>query len=408
VRIDSGSGEVTYDLDDSAGPNHWYHIVYTWDRAAGLAGLHINGESVGVASIGTWIDPGAIFYLGGGNDGNVYSNGIFDEVRIYDRVLTEAEIADLASEPSSCPDVGDTHVTSLEVTGPSGPLGSIPGTYTASATAVDDSGDVVIYTFTADNGVDPQLVVGPQLESSAQLDLTEGSWTVRVTVDDNEFCAAAAEDSTAVTTVDIGPSCPEEGDTHVTSLEVTGPTGPLGQIPGTYTATASAVDDSGDAIRYTFTADNGVDPEVVVGPQAEASAQLDLTEGSWTITVAVDDDECPDAADDAEASTTIDVQTEAVGFFVRGNCNGDELVDISDAIYLLSYSFLGDVEDPACLAACDANADGSATGSTTDPVYILNFLFLGGPQPLAPYPLCGPGVGETDFALGCEESTCSP
>jgi hypothetical protein len=509
VRIDAGSGDITYDLANLSGPNNWYHIVYAWDRAAALAGLYLNGQNVGLATIGAWIVPGEIFYLGGGNELNTYGNGIWDDVRIYDRVLTDAEIAALGTEAPDCPTEGDTHVSALEVTGPTGPLGKVPGTYTATTTAADDSGDSISYTFTANNGVDPAKVAGPQAAASAQFDLTEGTWTIRVDVDDNLFCPDAAPDASTSTEVVVGPACPEAGDTHATALEVTGPTGPLGQVPGTYTATATATDDSGDAISYTFTADNGVDPATVVGPQAAASAQFELTVGAWTIRVEVDDDACPDVAGDATFSASVavspacpeagdthvtalevtgpaglipgtytatatasddsgdaiaytftadngvdpatvvgpqaaasaqfeltvgawtirvdvdddacpDIATDAAftasitvspagaGTFIRGNCNGDAMMDISDAIFLLTYSFLGGVEKPDCLAACDANGDGQAVGSTTDPIYILYNLFLGGPRPLDPFPGCGPGLLETDYTLGCETSTCTP
>jgi hypothetical protein len=40
----------------------------------------------------------------------------------------------------------------------------------------------------------------------------------------------------------------------------------------------------------------------------------------------------------------------------------------------------------------------------TDAVYLLNFNFLGGPPPAAPFPECGPGSLGTDEELGCEET----
>ena len=149
---------------------------------------------------------------------------------------------------------------------------------------------------------------------------------------------------------------------------------------------------------------------------ATAQDVADVAQGRLTVTGEGRVETAPDmatvslgvVAEDAEASTTVEVQPEAAGYFIRGDCNGDAVVDISDPIYLLNYNFVGGVEDPACLAACDANADGEATGSTTDPIYILNHLFLGGPAPLAPYPLCGPGMEESDFVVGCAASSCTP
>jgi len=69
--------------------------------------------------------------------------------------------------------------------------------------------------------------------------------------------------------------CPAEGDTHCLGLSVDPPGGP----PGTYLAIASATDESGDSILYTFTADNGKDPQLVIGPQKENMAAFDLTRG---------------------------------------------------------------------------------------------------------------------------------
>jgi subtilisin family serine protease len=88
--------------------------------------------------------------------------------------------------------------------------------------------------------------------------------------------------------------------------------------------------------------------------------------------------------------------------FVRGDCNGDGAVagSVSDAVFLLSYSFAGGRE-PSCLAACDANGDGRATGSVTDAVYLLLFNFSGGPPPPPPYPEC---AGHPASELGCESA----
>jgi hypothetical protein len=66
--------------------------------------------------------------------------------------------------------------------------------------------------------------------------------------------------------------------------------------------------------------------------------------------------------------------------FVRGNCNSDFTVDLSDAIYLFNHLFLGG-EEPVCLRACDT--DGMNDVNLTDGIYLLNHLFRGGP-PLPP------------------------
>ena len=66
-------------------------------------------------------------------------------------------------------------------------------------------------------------------------------------------------------------------------------------------------------------------------------------------------------------------------------------------MFLFRYLFLGGREPP-CLWACDA--DGELTPSTDDGVYILSFLFLDAPPPIAPFPGCGRGEG---VSAGCAE-----
>ncbi|MBI4606753.1 MAG: hypothetical protein HY721_32720 [Planctomycetes bacterium] len=88
--------------------------------------------------------------------------------------------------------------------------------------------------------------------------------------------------------------------------------------------------------------------------------------------------------------------------FVRGDCNGDGEVtgQVSDAVTLLAYSFLGSPAPP-CLAACDADGDGQVAGVVTDAVYLLSFNFLGGAPPPPPFPGCGPPRSRGDVDLGC-------
>jgi hypothetical protein len=85
--------------------------------------------------------------------------------------------------------------------------------------------------------------------------------------------------------------------------------------------------------------------------------------------------------------------------FIRGEVNGDGNVDLSDAVAVLGYLFLGS-EEPGCLKSADTNDTGAL--DLTDPVYLLGFLFLGGPSPPGPHPECG--VDRTKDDLGCESS----
>ena len=69
--------------------------------------------------------------------------------------------------------------------------------------------------------------------------------------------------------------------------------------------------------------------------------------------------------------------------YVRGEVNADEELDLSDAVSVLDWLFLGGRE-PHTPEAADANSDGDH--DVSDASYLLNFLFLGGPPPGAPFP----------------------
>ena len=80
--------------------------------------------------------------------------------------------------------------------------------------------------------------------------------------------------------------------------------------------------------------------------------------------------------------------------FRRSDCNDDGAVDISDAVCILNWLFLGGMV-PGCIAVTNTNGDADA--DISDATYLLNHLFLGGPAPVDPFPECGPGT----LALGC-------
>ena len=196
--------------------------------------------------------------------------------------------------------------------------------------------------------------------------------------------------------------CPEEGDTHCTGLAVEGPDG---DGPGTWTATASAVDDSGDTeLSYVFEASDGLGTVLSVGPQAENVADFELTEGNWTISVVVDDDpECDDAAGDNGCSREISVQEPGVGPFTRGDVDVNGARELTDAVVIFGFLFTGG-RDPECFAAADTNLQGEI--NVTSGIYLLNWLFQGGTAPPAPMS-CGFSNEASDIALGCEVP-CTP
>jgi hypothetical protein len=90
--------------------------------------------------------------------------------------------------------------------------------------------------------------------------------------------------------------------------------------------------------------------------------------------------------------------------FLRGDVNADEVLNIADAIALLSYLFLDGSYDVPCEKSADADDTGSL--ELTDAVYVLNFLFLGGPEPARPFPGCG--SDPTEDPLSCASFEACP
>ncbi len=70
--------------------------------------------------------------------------------------------------------------------------------------------------------------------------------------------------------------------------------------------------------------------------------------------------------------------------FIRGDVDRNSKLEVTDAVAILNFLFLG---DPATLE-CEDAADVDDTGAVevTDGIYLLRFLFAGGASPVAPFP----------------------
>lgn len=94
--------------------------------------------------------------------------------------------------------------------------------------------------------------------------------------------------------------------------------------------------------------------------------------------------------------------------FYRGDSNSDCGIDITDGVYILNYLFLGGPK-PTCLDAADANDTGAV--DITDGIFVLGYLFLGSTAPPPPQPPAlnpgGPGEDPTcDTLAPCVAPLC--
>ena len=65
---------------------------------------------------------------------------------------------------------------------------------------------------------------------------------------------------------------------------------------------------------------------------------------------------------------------------VCGDANYDGGINISDAVYIVNYVFIGG-DEPTDYQSADSNCDG--TVNISDAVQIINFIFVAGPEPCA-------------------------
>jgi hypothetical protein len=357
----------------------------------------------------------------------------------------EADVLSLAEvqvfTPVECPAAGDTHCdpARFEVASADGSDG--PGSYSVKAFGTDDSGDVVRYTFTADNGTDPAIVVGPQASSETTLFLGIGTWTVSVTVDDHPRCEDAAADATCSKQVEVKGKEGNVAPFGIASQSTTGFGGTAergndGITNGQYGNGSVTHTDTGDAApSWQVELDQDYEIErIVIWNRTDCCAER-LT----NFRVSVLDDGLDEIygedhfTDFGFPDTTIDgyeilVPAGVTGRIVRvahnlagswlslaevevfsgegqppavefrrGDSNADGTANIADASHVLNFLFLGG-PDPTCMAAADSNADGGV--NIADASYLLNFLFLGGPDLQAPAGVCGsaPGVDRTKCA----------
>ncbi len=84
--------------------------------------------------------------------------------------------------------------------------------------------------------------------------------------------------------------------------------------------------------------------------------------------------------------------------FIRGDSNGDGIVNIADGIYLRDYLFVPPSPPPTCFDSADVNDDGGL--DISDIIFVILFQFTQGAPPPAPYPNCD--ADPTADGLDCQ------
>ncbi len=96
--------------------------------------------------------------------------------------------------------------------------------------------------------------------------------------------------------------------------------------------------------------------------------------GTFSFTILVKDSSVPQKSDTQELALAV-----LPGIpFIRGDADDDSAVTVSDVVYLINYLFKGG-PPPSPLEKADTNCDTQI--GVADVVYLINYLFRGGPPP---------------------------
>ena len=99
----------------------------------------------------------------------------------------------------------------------------------------------------------------------------------------------------------------------------------------------------------------------------------------------------------APASEEVDITLLGSAPFIRGDSNGDGIVDVGDAVKIVFHLLSG--SELACGDAADIDDD--ETLEFGDVLGLLDHLFSSGSTPADPYP--GAGLDPAGAALGCSD-----
>jgi hypothetical protein len=152
-------------------------------------------------------------------------------------------------------------------------------------------------------------------------------------------------------------------------LKVTAPNGTV--FWGNHGLTSSQWSSSGDNPSYRDSKNN-VENVFIENPEQYGS-------GTWTVTVIAQNI----ALDGHSETTAVDQDFALVATTtykpICGDANNDGIISVSDVVYLTNYLFIGGPEPVPMKCVGDVNGNGIV--DISDVVYLINYLFINGPAP---------------------------
>ncbi len=95
----------------------WHHVAATYDSTSSTKRLYFDGAEIGSdVVLGNDLNVGSANFRIGSTNGGEFMNGLLDDVRVYDIVLSESEISALSTPDSFDPNVnGDDNYDDLDL-----------------------------------------------------------------------------------------------------------------------------------------------------------------------------------------------------------------------------------------------------------------------------------------------------
>lgn len=256
--VDTGTNSHVILVSNVITQNAWNHVALTYSKVTGTATLYVNGVAVATQNLGIFTPKTSTALHIGHRPPSSFGvtpppgftfNGLIDEVKIYNRALTDCEVAVNALQPcNQSPDAICQNVT----------VNTTPGLCTANASVNNgsfdpDQGDSITLVQTPPGSTPP---TGPYSLGTTNVTLTAtdthgatDSCTATITVVDNQnpsiTCPAnqtrecVGGGATATYTTTASDNC---GFTSTTCSPASGATFPL----GTTNVSCTATDGSGN------------------------------------------------------------------------------------------------------------------------------------------------------------------
>lgn len=201
--------------------NAWHNVCVTRDGGTGQNILYVDAEvdGSGYSGIGTQTQN-SYARIGWGYDGAALYQGLIDDVRVYDGVLTQAQLANLTAG-SDNPDSAPTYVLSFDTQGGSAVAAYSPAESGAGLTlpgAPARSGFTFTGWNTAQDGTGTNYVAGASYTMPSANTTLYAIWQEVVTTDDNDGVSEMVEQAAPHNGDGNGDGIQDSEQTNVASL----------------------------------------------------------------------------------------------------------------------------------------------------------------------------------------------